>query len=150
MMRKGKEIELNDGRKREEKGRMEDGTKRRRKEKGRERKRKSHKCSSTVRRARGCGVFVSQKLNRYGYVFLELFINRRIRSFLSHQKTMQFTNFIKTTVIVRLSASGKHSENLEDMFICKASYAPSISPKGKIGADRTKYGKKQKDGKPQL
>ena len=45
---------------------------------------------------------------------------------------------------------GKHSENLEDMFICKASYAPSISPKGKFGADRTKYGKKQKDGKPQL
>ena len=39
---------------------------------------------------------------------------------------------------------GKHSENLEDMFICKASYAPSISPKGKFGTDRTKYGKKQK------
>lgn len=45
---------------------------------------------------------------------------------------------------------GKHSENLEDMFICKASYTPSISPKGKFGADRTKYGKKQKDGKSRL
>ena len=54
------------------------------------------------------------------------------------------------TAIVRLSASGKPSENLENTFTYNVSYAPLISPKGKFGADRTKYGKKQKDGKPQL
>ena len=130
--RKEKEIERKDGRKREEKGRKEDGTKRRRKEKGRERKRKSYKCSSTVRRARGCGVFVSQKPNRYEYVFLELFINRRIRSFLSHQKTMQFTNIIKTTVIISLQASAT-------LLL--------ISLKEKFGADRAKSGRKNRKEK---
>ena len=43
---------------------------------------------------------------------------------------------------------GKHSENLEDMFICKASYAPSISPKGKFGRKPAKMHEEIKDGKP--
>jgi len=59
-------------------------------------------------------------LNRYEYVFLELFINRRIRSFLSHQKTMQFTNIIKTTVIISLQASAN------------VQYASVDFPEGKI------------------
>lgn len=80
----------------------------------------------------GRGVFVSQKLNRYEYVFLELFINRRIRSFLSHQKTMQFTNIIKTTVIISLQASAT-------LLL--------ISLKEKFGADRAKSGRKNRKEK---
>jgi hypothetical protein len=71
-------------------------------------------------------------LNRYEYVFLELFINRRIRSFLSHQKTMQFTNIIKTTVIISLQASAT-------LLL--------ISLKEKFGADRAKSGRKNRKEK---
>ena len=57
--------------------------------------------------------------------------------------------FIMTAhAIYKLYKNDRHCQVIG--IICKASYAPSISPKGKFGADRTKYGKKQKDGKPQL
>lgn len=61
---------------------------------------------------------------------------------------MQFINFIKMTAIVRLSASGKPSENLENTFTYNVSYAPLISPKGKFGRKPAKMHEEIKDGKP--
>lgn len=52
------------------------------------------------------------------------------------------------TVIVRLSASGKPSENLENTFTYNVSYAPLISPKGKFGRKPAKMHEEIKDGKP--
>ena len=83
----------------------------------------------------GRGVFVSQKLNRYEYVFLELFMNCRIRSFLSCQKTMQFTNIIKTTVL----SAYRHRQRFNTRLL--------ISLKGKFGADRAKSGRKNRKEK---
>jgi len=48
-------------------------------------------------------VCLKTKLNRHEHIFSELFMNRRIRSFLSRQKAMQFANIIKTAVIISLS-----------------------------------------------
>ena len=84
-------------------------------------------------------LFPSFGFNWHKRSISELFMN-----LLSCRKSMQFTNVIKNGRHCQVIGLDKRSETLEDMFICKASYTPSISPKGKFGTDRTKYGKKQK------
>lgn len=66
------------------------------------------------------------------YLFRTFYKLSNQEFFLSHQKTMQFTNIIKTTVIISLQASA--------MLLL-------ISLKEKFGADRAKSGRKNRKEK---
>ena len=55
---------------------------------------------------------------------------------------MQFTNVIKNGRHCQVIGLDKRSETLEDCSFVKLYTLPLISPKGKLGTDRPKCGKK--------
>lgn len=57
-------------------------------------------------------------------------------------KTHTTYKLYKNNRYCQVISIGKHSENLENMFICKASYVPLISLKDKIGEKQPKCMKK--------